>query len=290
MFFKVESFSPLIRLLLRKIHLPPKGKALQGETMNNTVLKTYDILKLISKHKDGLSLAQIVKALDLPKSTVFNIVHTLENVGLLSCEGTGAPTYRLGIEALKIGLSYMNESTLDSVARPILSRLSRETEETVCLSVRSGEADVVYVMHLLSDLEYQSKYSIGDVRPFLSLAMGKAMLSVLPEEETRRIITPEMFAECSISSVTDMDSLLVYLEETRRLGYAVESTEENVMFACPVAAPILDIDGHLAAAISIVIMRDPANPERVAEMGKKVHRAALDISRRLGFMGKDLYE
>lgn len=258
--------------------------------MNNTVLKTYDILKLVSKHKDGLSLAQIVKALDLPKSTVFNIVHTLEKVGLLSCEGAGAPVYRLGIEALKIGLAYMNESTLDSVARPVLSRLSRETGETVCLSVRSGDADVVYVMHFLSDLEYQSKYSIGDVRPFLTLAMGKAMLSVLPEEEIRHIITPEMFAECSISSVTDMDSLLTYLDESRRLGYIMESTEENVMFACPVAAPILDIDGHLVAAISIVVMRDPSNPDRVAEMGKKVHQAALDISRRLGFMGKDLYE
>ena len=48
-----------------------------GIVMNNTVFKTYEILKLVAQHKNGLTLAQIVKALDLPKSTVFNIVHSL---------------------------------------------------------------------------------------------------------------------------------------------------------------------------------------------------------------------
>ena len=257
--------------------------------MNNTVVKSYEILKLISQHKNGLTLAQIVKSLELPKSTVFNIVHTLEELGMLQLAGDNVPVYQLGIESLKIGLSYLSGSSLDTVARPVLSRLCHETNETAFLSVRSGAADLVYVMKFLSDSEYQTKYSIGDVRPLLSLAMGKAMLSAMSDEEIRSIITPEMFSTCSIPSITDIDSLLEYIHDTQRIGYAIDATEENVHFASPVAAPVLDINNHLVGAISIVIMHDPGNKERVQSLGKMVNAAALEISRGMGYMHNDLY-
>jgi len=260
-----------------------------GIVMNNTVFKTYEILKLVAQHKNGLTLAQIVKALELPKSTVFNIVHSLEELGMLQLTGGAVPVYQLGIESLKIGFAYLSGSSLDAVARPVLSKLCHETNETTFLSVRSGASDLVYVMKFLSDAEYQTKYSIGDVRPLLSLAMGKAMLSAMSDDEVRAIITPELLASCSIPSITDIASLLDYLHETRRLGYAIDATDENDHFACPVAAPILDFNNHLAGAISIVIMHDLGNKDRVQSLGKRVNAAAMDISRGLGYMGSSLF-
>lgn len=257
--------------------------------MNNTVIKTYEILKLIAQRKDGLTLAQIVKYLELPKSTTFNIVHTLEALGMLRLSGDTVPVYQLGIESLKIGLAYLNGSSLDAAARPVLSRLCHEANETTFLSVRSGTSDLVYVMKFLSDSEYQTKYSIGDVRPLLSLAMGKAMLSAMTDEEVRAIITPEMFSTCSIPSIADIDSLLDYLHKTRKLGYAIDATDENVHFASPVAAPILDVNSNLIGAISIVIMRDPGNADRIQKLGKMVNSAALEISRSMGYVGSDLF-
>lgn len=257
--------------------------------MNNTVSKTYDILKLISRHRDGLTLAQIVKALQLPKSTAFNIVHSLEELGMLQQTGGASPSYQLGLESLKIGLAYLSGSTLDSAARPVLSRLCHETGETAFLSVPSGRTDLVYVMKFLSDAEYQTKYSVGDVRPMLSLAMGKAMLSTMTDDEIRTIITPDMFAACSIPSITDIDSLLEYIHTTRRIGYAIYATDENRHFASPVAAPVLDMNGALAGAISIVIMHDPNNEDRIQALGEMVNAAALEISRALGYMHSGLY-
>ena len=257
--------------------------------MNNTVVKTYEILNLIAQHKEGLTLSQIAKTLGLPKSTVFNIVHTLETLGLLRLTGHASPVYQLGTESLKLGLAYLSGSTLDTAARPVLSKLCHETGETTFLSVRSGAADLVYVMKFLSDSEYQTKYSIGDVRPLLSLAMGKAMLSALPDEEVRAIITPEMFSVCSIPTITDIDTLIHYLHETRKIGYAIDVTGENIHFASPVAAPILDVNGSLVGAISIVIMRDPYNNVRIKKLGSMVNAAALEISRHMGYLGDDLF-
>lgn len=257
--------------------------------MNNTVVKSFEILKLVSRHKEGLTLTQIVKALDLPKSTVFNIAHTLEDLGMLQQTGSSPPVYRLGIESLKIGLAYLSGSSLDTVARPVLSRLCHDTNETAFMSVRSGTTDLVYVMKFLSDSEYQTTYSVGDVRPLLSLAMGKAMLSAMPDAEIREIITPEMFSSCSIPTITNIDSLLEYIHNTRRIGYALDATAENAHFASPVAAPVLNIDGKLAGAISLVIMHDPNDPERIHSLGKKVNAAALEISRGMGYLHSSLY-
>lgn len=257
--------------------------------MNNTVMKTVEILKLISNHKEGLSLAQIVKELNLPKSTVFNILHSLVSLDMLSTTDDKSPVYRLGIETFKIGLSYINGTTLDSVARPILSSLCHDINETVFMSVRSGKSDLVYIMKYLSDSEYQTISSVGTVRPLLSIAMGKAMLSTMSDEEIIRTIPEEMFAQCSIPSIKDYASLLAFIHDTRRIGYVIESTAENPQFASPVAAPVLGVNGELIGAVSIVVMHDPNNTQRVHELGRKINATALKISKGLGYFHDDLF-
>lgn len=257
--------------------------------MNNTVMKTYEIIKLISKNKEGLTLAQIVKALELPKSTVFNIVRSLVSLEILDATNGPSPVYRLGIETFRIGLSYINGTTLDSVARPLLSGLCREINETVFMSIPSGKTDLVYIMKYHSDSEFQTISSVGTVRPLLSVAMGKAMLSAMPDEEILQTIPEEMFAQCSIPSITDYASLLEFIHHTRRLGYVLETTEENPQFASPVAAPVLDMNNQIVGAVSIVIMRDLGNPQRIELLGQRVNAVALNISKAMGYLQDDLY-
>ena len=257
--------------------------------MNNTVIKTVEILKLIAANKNGMSLSQIVKALELPKSTVFNILHTLVAMNMLHVEDGPIPVYRLGIESLKVGLAYLNSNSLDSAARPVLSRLSIETNETTFMSVRSGAANAIYVMKCLSGSDYQTVFSVGATRNLLSIAMGKAMLATMSEEEVRSIIQPEMFLVCNLPAIYDIESLIDFLHRTRETGYVVDATSENPMFAASAAAPVLNMDGELVAAISIVIMHDPRNMDRVHALGRKIADAAMEISRSLGYTGDTLF-
>ena len=57
----------------------------------------------------------------------------------------------------------------------------------------------------------------------------------------------------------------------------------------PVAAPILNNEGKVLGAISIVIMEDPTSETRIKELGNCVNEAAMEISRELGFAGTDLF-
>lgn len=257
--------------------------------MNNTVIKTTKILMLIAQSNQGLTLSQIVRELGYPKSTVFNIVHTLCEQGMLTTTGDVVPTYLLGTKALQVGLSYLRQTSLDAAARPVLSRLCSQINETVFMSVRSGTADLVYVMKYLSDSEYQTICSIGTVRPLLSVAMGKAMLCALNDDRIKAEVTPQMLDACSIENIRNMDALLDWLQKAREAGFVIEDTSENPHSATTVAAPVLDINRQPVSAISAVIMHDTQDSDRIREIGELVKAAALEISRSLGFLGESLY-
>ncbi len=257
--------------------------------MNNTVLKTVEILKLLSKADEGMTLTQIANALSFPKSSVFDIVHTLLNREIIEVSSEREKSYRIGVESFVIGSSYLKHKTFDNVARPILSNVNSETDETVYMALRSGKNDFVYVMKFKSDSEYQTIFSVGDVRHLLSAALGKAILAALPDESALECVTEEMYAKSSIPEISDPTSLITYLNKARGDGYAVDATTENSSFACPVAAPVLNIDEQVIGAISIVVMKNPTSEKRIRALGELVQDAAKEISKRLGYLRDDLY-
>ena len=257
--------------------------------MNNTILKATSILRLLACHSDGMTLTELSNALSIPKSSVFDIVHTLEHVGYLEVCNERLHTYRLGLEAFRIGYAYLDGTSLDSVARPQLTDLCHRSGETVFMAVRSGKSNFVYVMKILSDSDLQTVFSVGAVRHLLSAALGKAILAALPNDQVLDSVTDEMYRSCSIPTIHDSTSLLEFLDSARKKGYVADATSENSHSAIPVAAPILDVDNHVLGAISIVAMSLHVSEERLQTLGAMVHDTALKISHSLGYMGNDLY-
>ena len=50
--------------------------------INRTALRTIDMLKLISKRPDGITLDEICEALELPKTSAYDIATTLVYSGM----------------------------------------------------------------------------------------------------------------------------------------------------------------------------------------------------------------
>ncbi len=257
--------------------------------MNNTILKATSILRLLASHSSGMTLTELSNALSIPKSSVFDIVHTLEHVGYLEVSNDRLHTYRLGLEAFRIGYSYLDGTSLDSVARPQLTDLCHRSGETVFMALRSGKSNFVYVMKFLSGSDLQTVFSVGAVRHLLSAALGKAILAALPNDQVLDAVTEDMYRTCSIPSIHDSTSLLAFLDNARKKGYVTDETSENSHMAIPVAAPILDVDNHVLGAISIVAMSLHISEDRLQALGHMVSEAALKISHNLGYMENNLY-
>lgn len=257
--------------------------------MNNTVLKTISILRFIATSHEGYTLAEICKNLGIAKSTVFDIVHTLESEKYLEPSSKRPLAYCLGLEAFRIGYNYLNGSSLDSAARPVLSNLSQRINETVFLSTRCGKNQLVYMMKFLSNSELQTISAVGTVRPLLSVAMGKAILAALPNKEVFDCITQDMYKDCSIPDIYDDTSLLLFLNKVRKMGYVIDRTAENSHFVRPVSAPILDISNQVLGAVSIVTISEHKSDDQIHALGKEIQKTALEISHRLGYTKDDLY-
>ena len=257
--------------------------------MNNTLIRTTSILRLLAQHPQGLTITEICKTLGLAKSTVFDIVHTLETERYLEPSSSRPFAFRIGLDAFRIGHSYLEGTNLDSVARPILQDLNRTVNETVFLAMRSGPSHFVYTMKFLSDAEFQTIYSVGAVRHLLSTALGKAILAALPNNQVLNCVTPEMYTDCSIPAIYDETSLLAFLDMSRKQGYVVDDTSENSHPARPVAAPVLDANNQVIGSISIVAMTAHASDDRVRELGLLAQSTALQISNGLGYMKSSLY-
>lgn len=257
--------------------------------LNNTVQKTIEILKLLSQSHDGLSLTQIVNRLDIPKSSVYDILVTLTQFGFLKLDDV-TKTYKVGVEAFTVGSSFLKTTNLESVARHYLTELRHEINETVYLAGRKGIHDSVYLLRFNSNLAFQTVYSVGDVRHLLSNALGKAILAGLSDDEVYDSVTPEMLATCTMPSIRDFKSLIEILDISRKQGFVAETTQENPEFACAVSAPVMNTENEPIAAVSIVVMQNPTSQERISILGKKIHDVAQQISYEIGFTGNDIFD
>ncbi|MDC7125641.1 MAG: IclR family transcriptional regulator [Spirochaetales bacterium] len=229
---------------------------LQEMTMNhkeqpgfvNSVFKAICVLECFSPEQPVMSLGQISKQLSLPKSTVSNLIKTLEQVGYLT-RGTGEQGYRLGYKIL--GLSYSLRSSIPVVqyALPFLEDIQLETGEIVYLTTHI-EGRSLYLEGVYPSRRME-KYSIsGKTLPMHCTGGGKAILSYLPKNEVEQIIDKWGLPAITKNTITDRNTLLKHLEEIRERGFALDIEEETPGVKC-IAKAIRNSDGYATGAISI---------------------------------------
>lgn len=243
---------------------------LQRMTMNhkeqpgfvNSVYKAICVLECFSPEQPILSLAQISHQLSLPKSTVSNLIKTLEQVGyLVRCAGDQG--YRLGYKIL--GLSYSLRSSIPVVqyALPFLEDIQLQTGEIVYLTTHI-EGRSLYLEGVYPSRRME-KYSIsGKTLPMHCTGGGKAAMAHLPKSEVEQIIEKWGLPASTKNTITTPDQLFKHLEEIKIRGYALDQEEESPGVKC-IAKAIRNNDGYATAAISIsgttMSMRDELLPE-----------------------------
>jgi len=145
-----------------------------------------EILKVFSRGEALLSHQDIVAKTRLPKATVSRLIHTLTELGyLVSLDRIGK--YQLGIPTLSLGSAVLANSTIRSLARPLMQELARHAEALVGLGGRGG-AEMVYLEACRSEAPLTLNLNIGSRIPLAMTAMGRAYLAGLSEEERRPVL------------------------------------------------------------------------------------------------------
>ncbi|MEN8152852.1 MAG: IclR family transcriptional regulator [Acidobacteriota bacterium] len=201
--------------------------------MNNTVKKAFDIVRLVEKNQGKLTLSDIVRILEMNKTTVFRSLKTLEDLEILEKIDK---FYYLGISLFELGNKVYLKQIIVEKIHPILKMLSEEVNETVNLA-KLHNGMVLYLDKIESTRSLQIQSSIGDTLPLYCTSLGKSILSILPEEETEKIFDSFKFKKFTQNTIINKKSLIKQIEKVKDRGFSVDEEEFEEGLVC-VSVPL----------------------------------------------------
>lgn len=244
-----------------------------------SVSHAFDVLEQFSAETDELGVTELSKRLKLHKNNVFRLLATLESRGYIE-QNKATENYRLGLNCLKLGQTFVSQMGLLRQAQPILQELVEKTGETAYIGVlRRGE--VVPLQSVEADQAVRAISLIGRALPLHATAAGKAHLAFEPQESIKTAL-PESLSRHTDKTLTKRGELLADLKAAAERGYTSEAGEYLADLAA-IAVPIRDYTRAVVGSLAISAPEYRMGADRIRkELAPEALRAGRDLSSRLG--------
>jgi IclR family acetate operon transcriptional repressor len=251
------------------------------------VERTFRILEALAAHEHGCGISELSHDLHIAKSTTFNILSTLAELGYIYRSGADNK-FHLSLKLFSLGSAVVERMDLRKIAASILQDLVDATGETVNLGTVQGD-EAVYIECLPGPQPVTVNTWPGKRLPLHSTALGKALLAWLPQDEAQAILSSSTIPEFAPDMAGSLDRLFAELAEVREKRYAIDNEEDAAGMRC-VGAAVFDHSGRVVAAISVTAPVQRLPMENVPETALLVVESALEISQRLGFAPEIHYQ
>lgn len=255
--------------------------------MNTAILRGIEILRLVGQSDEPITIAEISKYLDIPKTSVFNIVNALVSEKFLSINNMKLKSYELGVGAFELGSLYLNKMELTKLASTTLEKLSDNVGETVFLAV-VNDNELVYLDKRESKGALRTTGNLGSRTSMYSTSLGKAILATYNSMQLNEYCEHIKFVPKTKNTITDKESLVKNLDLIRERGYSISDQENEEGLFC-IAVPIYNRTGRAIAAVSISTLKIKINDERIQIYKENITNAALNISKKLGYAKENLF-
>lgn len=230
---------------------------------------TFRIIETLHQ-LNGAGVSELADEVGMPKSTVHDHLRTLTEAEYLVNQNG---TYHVGARFLELGGFARSQMKLYQVASPEIKKLAAETGEHANLMIEEHGMGIFLNKAKGSDAVTLDTH-IGKRVHLHTTAMGKAILSGLPNVEVDRIIDRHGLPGVTEKTITDSDTLKAELLEIRERGYAIDDEERVLGMRC-VAAPICDEDDRPLGAISV---SGPTNRFDTEAFGDEIPQSVLSTA------------
>jgi IclR family transcriptional regulator, KDG regulon repressor len=254
-------------------------RATQDTSHVKSLVRAMRIIETLSGHPSGATVTDLAAELSLPKSGVFRVLHTFEELGYVR-QNPATSTYHLGSQLLRLAAAAESGSSLRTVAHPILLDLGALTAETVHLAVPIDD-QMVYIDKVDSPRTVVMRSRVGQRLPLHSSSLGKAYLSALGVDDRTALIGRLSLDRRTPKTITSRRALHEAVEACAARGYALDDIENEDGVRC-VGAPIVDSHRTPVAAISVSAPAGRWPRSEAHKAGKACAEAAERISRELG--------
>src|SRR5450830_287532 len=203
-----------------------------------------------SRQDKTLSAPELARRLDVPRSTVFRLLTTLERMGFVE-RNEGGRDYRLGMAVLRLGFEYLASLELTEIGRPLLERLRDQISYPCNLVVRDGRS-IVYVAKSVTSTAFVSSVNVGTRLPAHATVLGRVLLEDLSLAELRDLHPEENLEVFSRNTPKTVVELFDMVQMDRERGYVLQEGFFETSIST-IAAPVRDHSGRVVAAMGATI-------------------------------------
>ena len=237
------------------------------------------LLGLFSREHKELSGAEIAKALELPRASVFRMLQTLEQSGFIE-RSSDIPSYRLGVAVLRLGFEYIASMELAERGAPVLNDLRNATTYSSHLVIRDGR-DVVVIAKAVGFGQIYNSIQVGARLPVYATALGRVLLGGATPAIIDKLYSGVNLKAYSTTTPTSIKALRDSVEQIASQGYCVSQGGFETGISS-IVAPIFDRRNELCAAISIAVPKQTIASTELKILIAHVQSAASQLTERMG--------
>lgn len=247
----------------------------------DTVGRAVKVLEQFLGSEAELGVSEIAERAGLNKSVVHRLLATLKDLGLLTV-GSVDGTYRLGVRALELGLSYLRHSPIERVVQTHLLKLAQQLADMAFHVAILDGTDVVYQRSVSGPAATWVSATLGRRQQAYSTSLGKVLLAYLSPDELESYLSHVQLRPFTSNTITTSEQLRRELEVVRSREWACDNQENYLGRRC-VGAPIRDHTGRVVAALSFAGLTEHYAKYGQENLVRMLKESALAISRDLGY-------
>ena len=215
---------------------------------NKSSNKLLKVLEFIVLKRQPLKLAEIAQGTNINQSTVLRYLTALISNNYIKQDSETlkySPTYKLKTLANYIDI----DQELRSVARPYLLELSKEFNESICISKEENMWSI-YIDAIQSHHTLATFQKIGSLSPLHCTGNGKLLLLNYDADKLNQFISIRGLPRYTPYTITDKQKLVEELNKIRSRGYAYDNQERELGVRC-IAFPVYNSQSKIIAGISV---------------------------------------
>ena len=237
-----------------------------------------DLLGQFSRHTPELTGADLARQLDLPRASVFRILHTLEKAGFVERVGDST-SYKLSIGVLRLGFEYLASMELTEHGRPVIEDLRDLCGYSAHVVVRDNR-DVVFVAKAAGRSAMFHSIQVGARLPAHATVLGRLLLSDLDINSLRHLYPEEPLPAYTARTPTTLAQLKGLIDEDRARGYAVSQGGFETGIST-IAAPVFNDRNEVVACVSITVPAQRVQEGELDVLINQVRDAAAQLTERI---------
>ena len=229
---------------------PRVGAASEADRLQS-VKRALAVLEALAGWPGGATPKELSQTLGLHLSTCYRLLNTLIAAGYVVRSPENG-LFRLGPRIAYLNHGFLEALSPPAKALPFIHALQLTTGETAMLNQLQGDDVVITAVVQGTRPASHPPGFVGMAAPAHAMAAGRALLAWLAATELDAYLARAIAPPESPFPLRSPAALRAELERIRAAGYAVDQGEAHPEVCC-VAAPVLEHDGKIGSAVSVVV-------------------------------------